>query len=248
MKENFRIESDLLGELQVPADAYYGVQTQRALNNYKISNTRMCDYPDYVIAMACIKLAAAETNISIATDHIQLVLKVKDNGRLYQTYLGERLSAQTDIGLLSQPYGRLSSTGIKGFEAYPVMGTEDYYEPAFELRHADGHPTSILKYRSHSQEAGHTAITLQDDLYPITVVLHYEVFPREDIIRQWSEITHGEKGRVSIVRYASSMLYFEAPQYFLTEFSGDWAEETGIQHRIRDDVMLPCRERLATRR
>lgn len=61
-EEKFRIESDLLGELQVPVDAYYGVQTQRAINNYKISNTRMCDYPEYVIAMACIKLAAAQTN------------------------------------------------------------------------------------------------------------------------------------------------------------------------------------------
>ena len=62
MNGKFRTESDLLGELQVPAEAYYGVQTQRALNNYKISTTRMCDYPDYVIAMACIKLAAAQTN------------------------------------------------------------------------------------------------------------------------------------------------------------------------------------------
>ena len=61
-EEKFRIESDLLGELQVPVDAYYGVQTQRAINNYKISNTKMCDYPEYVIAMACIKLAAAQTN------------------------------------------------------------------------------------------------------------------------------------------------------------------------------------------
>ena len=61
-EEKFRIESDLLGELQVPAEAYYGVQTQRALNNYKISNTRMCDYPEYVIAMACIKLAAASAS------------------------------------------------------------------------------------------------------------------------------------------------------------------------------------------
>ena len=62
MSEKFRIESDLLGELQVPVNAYYGVQTQRALNNYKISTTRMCHYPDYVIAMACIKYAAAKTN------------------------------------------------------------------------------------------------------------------------------------------------------------------------------------------
>lgn len=60
--KNFRIESDLLGELQVPANAYYGVQTQRAVNNYHISGKRMCDYPDYVIAMAYVKLAAVETN------------------------------------------------------------------------------------------------------------------------------------------------------------------------------------------
>ena len=54
-EQKFRVESDLLGELQVPADAYYGVQTQRALNNYQISNTRMCDYPEYVIAIAYVK-------------------------------------------------------------------------------------------------------------------------------------------------------------------------------------------------
>ncbi len=66
MAENkFRVESDLLGELQVPIDAYYGVQTQRALNNYKISNTRMCDYPEYVIAMAYVKMAAASANAEL---------------------------------------------------------------------------------------------------------------------------------------------------------------------------------------
>ena len=66
MSDNkFRVESDLIGELQVPADAYYGVQTQRALNNYKISNTRMCDYPEYIIAMAYVKMAAASANAEL---------------------------------------------------------------------------------------------------------------------------------------------------------------------------------------
>ncbi len=64
-QQKFRVESDLLGELQVPADAYYGVQTQRALNNYQISNTRMCDYPDYVIAIAYVKMAAAAANAEL---------------------------------------------------------------------------------------------------------------------------------------------------------------------------------------
>lgn len=61
-EKKFRVESDLLGELQVPAEAYYGVQTQRAINNYKISGKHMRDYPEYVKAIAYVKLAAAEAN------------------------------------------------------------------------------------------------------------------------------------------------------------------------------------------
>lgn len=61
-EKKFRVESDLLGELQLPAEAYYGVQTQRAINNYKISGKHMCDYPEYVKAIAYVKLAAAEAN------------------------------------------------------------------------------------------------------------------------------------------------------------------------------------------
>ena len=64
-EQKFRIESDLLGELQVPADAYYGVQTQRGINNYKISTTHMYDYPEYIIAMAYVKMAAASANAEL---------------------------------------------------------------------------------------------------------------------------------------------------------------------------------------
>ena len=70
--EAFRIESDLLGELQVPANAYYGVQTQRGINNYKVSNLKMSDFPEYVIAMGYIKLAAVEANheLGVINDEI----------------------------------------------------------------------------------------------------------------------------------------------------------------------------------
>lgn len=61
----FRIESDLLGELKVPANAYYGVQTQRAINNYHISCYHMSDYPDYIIAIAYVKWAAALANAEL---------------------------------------------------------------------------------------------------------------------------------------------------------------------------------------
>ena len=58
----FRTESDLIGDLQVPADAYYGVQTQRAIENFRITGTKMGDYPAFVKAIGYVKLAAAQTN------------------------------------------------------------------------------------------------------------------------------------------------------------------------------------------
>ncbi len=178
-------------------------------------------------------LMLAHSNISITTNSTQLVLQVKDDGRLYQTYLGPRLSADTNLDDLGMPYVKPSSSSIKGFEAYPVMGTEDYYEPAFEIRHADGNPTSVLSYVSHEQKqtkgGTETIIHLKDKLYPVSVTLHYMAYPHEDIISQWSEISHQEKGDVTISRYASSMLYLEDSQYFLNEFGSDWAKEMQMQ-------------------
>ncbi len=60
--EKFRIESDLLGELKVPIDAYYGVQTQRAVDNFYITGRKMGEYPEFVKAIGYVKLAAAQTN------------------------------------------------------------------------------------------------------------------------------------------------------------------------------------------
>src|SRR5947208_13579769 len=59
---NTRREHDLLGDRDVPADAYYGVPTLRAIENFPISGTKISIYPDLVAALASIKLAAAESN------------------------------------------------------------------------------------------------------------------------------------------------------------------------------------------
>lgn len=57
-----RKEKDLLGEKQIPANAYYGVQTARALENFQVSGMTTAFYPDYVRAYAIVKLAAARAN------------------------------------------------------------------------------------------------------------------------------------------------------------------------------------------
>lgn len=57
-----RTEKDLLGEKQIPFEAYYGVQTLRALENFQISGVKTNFYPDYVKAYAIVKMAAARAN------------------------------------------------------------------------------------------------------------------------------------------------------------------------------------------
>jgi len=60
--DKYRIEHDLLGDRQVPADAYYGVHTLRAVENFPITGNPISIYPDLIRALACIKQAAALAN------------------------------------------------------------------------------------------------------------------------------------------------------------------------------------------
>src|ERR1700747_2231659 len=60
-----RTEKDLLGEKQIQDDAYYGVQTARALENFQVSGVPTKFYPDYVRAYAMVKLAAARANADV---------------------------------------------------------------------------------------------------------------------------------------------------------------------------------------
>jgi fumarate hydratase class II len=58
-----RIERDSMGELDVPAEALYGAQTQRAVNNFPVSHSPMP--VAFIHAIARIKLAAAQTNLTL---------------------------------------------------------------------------------------------------------------------------------------------------------------------------------------
>lgn len=58
-----RIENDSLGEVAVPADAYYGAQTQRAVENFPISGLK--PFPVFIQALGYIKLCAAEVHVAL---------------------------------------------------------------------------------------------------------------------------------------------------------------------------------------
>ena len=72
----FRVERDPLGELKVPADAYYGVQTARAVDNFRISGLRAP--ADLVVATILVKKAAAEANASLGRLDPEIALAIVD--------------------------------------------------------------------------------------------------------------------------------------------------------------------------
>ncbi|MDR1779391.1 MAG: alpha-galactosidase [Tannerella sp.] len=163
-----------------------------------------------------------KTVITLTTDNISLIYRVGDNGRLYQTYLGRKLSHPAD-------YVNLQNQG----EAYITHGMEDYFEPAIRVLHSDGNPSLLLKYVSHTTEqrqpdVNETVVILKDDKYPVEVKLHFTAYVKTDVITQYAEITHREKQPITLYNYASSLLHLSASQYYLTEFAGDWAHEANM--------------------
>lgn len=62
MAQATRMEHDLVGDKEVPADAYYGVHTVRAVENFAITRSTIAQFPDLVTSLAAVKQAAAQAN------------------------------------------------------------------------------------------------------------------------------------------------------------------------------------------
>ena len=60
--QEYRTETDLLGDVKVPKDAYYGAQAARGMENFQISGQYVNDYPDFIKAWGMVKLACAQAN------------------------------------------------------------------------------------------------------------------------------------------------------------------------------------------
>ncbi len=176
------------------------------------------------VCMVSFITSSAKGQIVIEASNTGLVFNVAHNGRVYQSYLGKRLMNPKD-------YANLKG----GVEAYITHGMEDYFEPALHINHADGNSSTLLTYVDHSVTptdwGSHTVISLADTIYGDKVDMHFDAYDKQNVVKAWTEITNGGKAPVEIEKFASSLLYFDAPSYYLTEYSGDWAREVnpGVQ-------------------
>jgi aspartate ammonia-lyase len=88
-----RTEHDLLGDRAVPAEAYYGVHTLRALENFAISGVPISHYPELIDALACVKQAAAIANAELGllderrSTAIRLACEEVREGKLHEEFV-----------------------------------------------------------------------------------------------------------------------------------------------------------------
>jgi len=149
----FRTESDLLGELQIPENAYYGVQTQRALENFKISNYKLCHYPVFIKSLATVKLAAIETNFELGLIDEKIKIAVSE---ACSALLNGEYSDQFPIDMMQGGAG--TSVNMNANEVIANIALEKM-----------GHPKGAYEYCSPNDHINRSQST--NDAYPTALKL-----------------------------------------------------------------------------
>jgi aspartate ammonia-lyase len=129
-----RIEHDLLGEKSVPDDAYYGVQTARALENFHISGVPISQYPDLIRALAMVKLAAARANFDCKQLPEQVLHGIE--GACHEIIEG-RLHEQFPVDLIQGGAG--TSTNMAANEVIANRALEFMGFAKGQYEHCDPH-------------------------------------------------------------------------------------------------------------
>lgn len=164
--------------------------------------------------------------INIGTKRTLLTLSVDKNGNMFQQYYGPK----GDLGLIFKD-------GESRKQAYPTIQSNSDFSywgaPALHVIHSDGHTSTMLKYQGHETTAldeniSLTRVKLKDPNYLFSVDICYKTYIKEDMIEQWTEIQNDEEGPVLIKDIASASLSFNNDQYWLTQFTGAWANEFNV--------------------
>lgn len=201
------------------------------------------------------QLHAQSVIIPIETAHNALVLQADANKDVNTIFFGKKLAHAEEYGQIPATYKLSTDYTGQLNSAYTPSGSRNLVEPAITVTHADGNNSLDLHYVSHSvnkisDDVSLLSIRLKDPVYNFEVTLFYKSYFKEDVIEQWTEIKHAEKGNVTLQKFASANLYLKAGSYWLNQYHGDWAkemqpEESKLTHGIKTlDTKLGTRANL----
>ncbi len=211
---NFRTESDSMGELQVPSDALYQAQTQRAVNNFAISGLTMPK--QFVTALAYIKQAAAQSNFEL--NHLS---KSKANAieQACQQIIDGEHYEHFPVDIFQTGSG--TSSNMNANEVIATLATRIGNEPI--------HPNDDVNMGQSSNDVVPTAIALSS---AINVV--YELLPSLEKLSQSLEEKKADVGK--IVKTGRTHLMDAMPVTFEQTLSA-WQSQvnnaaSGIRHSL----------------
>ncbi|MDI5933552.1 aspartate ammonia-lyase [Halomonas kalidii] len=220
-----RLEHDLLGEMTLPQDVWYGIQTQRALDNFRITGVPISHFPELVRALAMVKAAAAHANQAVGTlephkaEAIQAACQDIIDGALHDQFVVDLIQG-----------GAGTSTNMNANEVIANLALSKLGHARGEYRHL--HPNDDVNRAQSTNDAYPTAACLS---------LQFAAEPLRDAIAALRDALQ-DKGAefTDIVKMGRTQLQDAVPMTLGQEFEG-FAVTLGEDiDRLHDACRLLC--------
>jgi aspartate ammonia-lyase len=208
-----RTESDSLGSMQIPADAYWGIHTARALENFPITRRPISVYPDLIEALARVKQAAARANRELG---VLDPAKAELIDRVCEEIVGGALHDQFLVGVIQGGAG--TSTNMNTNEVIANRGLEILGLPFGDYEHL--HPIDDVNRSQSTNDVYPTAIKLAM-VFGIKRLLAEHTLLTEAFARKGAEFA-------GILKVGRTQLQDAVPMTLGQEF-------TGFAHTLIED-------------
>src|SRR5438093_2657430 len=223
--EQTRIEHDLLGDRAVPATAYFGVHTLRAVENFPITGNAISIYPDLLRALACIKEAAARSNNEVGlldkqrTDAIVKACHEICDGKLHDQFVVDVIQG-----------GAGTSTNMNANEVIANLALEHLGHNRGEYQHL--HPNEHVNMSQST-----------NDVYPtaLKVATYFGIFELIDamtVLRRAFE-AKAEEFR-DVLKMGRTQLQDAVPMTLGQEFSTYAVMLGEDEERLKEAALLIC--------
>jgi len=224
-KQGVRREHDLLGNRDVPADAYYGVHTLRAMENFPITGIPIAIYPDLVDALAAIKQAAALANRELRlldAAHADFIVKACERIR------AGKLHDQFTVDVIQGGAG--TSTNMNANEVIANLALELMGHGKGEYAHL--HPNEHVNMSQSTNDVYPTALKLA------TYVGLYRLVDAMEVLRgAFAAKAHEFR---DVLKMGRTQLQDAVPMTLGQEFSTYAVMLGEDQERIREASALIC--------
>ena len=203
--KQFRSETDLLGEMQIDQANYFGIQTQRAINNFQLSSQTLNDFPELIHALAYVKSACAQANNQ---QHKLDDTKTNVIVNACQKIINNQFNSSFPIDMIQGGAGTSSNMNINEVIANIALQGLGYQKGQYQFIHPNSHVNM-------SQST--------NDVYPTAVRLAI-LLKQPLLLSNLKNLTHTFTQKddefKNIIKLARTQLQDAVPMTLGQEFSG----------------------------